>query len=91
MRYVNSEIGQERAWREEADDLQGDEMKELARELADYKLDATDRFAPQSAIEKLEQRLVVAIEKIAARQETMIGRVEGLAAEITKRRTTPIA
>lgn len=88
LRYVNGEIAQERTWREEADDLQGKEMKEMSREVANFKLEATQTFAPHGAIEKLETRLVTAIEKLGARQETMLGRMETLSAELAKRRAT---
>lgn len=86
LRYINVEISQERKWREEADVIGREQREKLTNDFAAYKLEATEKFAPHGAIEKLEARLVLAIEKIGARQETMLGRMDSLTAELAKRR-----
>jgi hypothetical protein len=107
LRYVNTEITQERKWREEADfeersareegDTLGRNAREklasddqnrytiMYRELANYKLEAAEKFATSSAIEKLQERLESAFDRLSARQETMLGRLEIITAEIAKR------
>jgi hypothetical protein len=50
----------------------------IERDLAAYKLAAVDKFATAGAIEKSEERLAIALDKVTARLETVIGRIEAL-------------
>lgn len=58
--------------------------KKIADDLADYKLDAERRFASSTMLEKTENRLIVAVEKLSARVETLISRMESLGQEFAK-------
>jgi len=71
--YFSGLIGSERFAREA-----------LAAELAAFKLEATRTFATPGAIEKSEERLAIAIDRLTARLETVIGRIETLSTQIAR-------
>jgi hypothetical protein len=56
----------------------------LGNELAALKLEATRTFATAGAIEKSEERLAIAIDRLTARLETVIGRIETLSTQIAR-------
>jgi len=56
----------------------------LGNELAAFKLEATRTFATAGAIEKSEERLAIAIDRLTARLETVIGRIETLSTQIAR-------
>jgi hypothetical protein len=58
--------------------------EQLANELAAFKLEATRTFATPGAIEKSEERLAIAIDRLTARLETVIGRIETLSTHIAR-------
>jgi hypothetical protein len=80
--YLTGQIDQERVWREEAD-------RETRGELTDFKLESVRTFATAGAIEKSEERLAIALDKLSARLETVIGRIETLTMEMAKARNSP--
>jgi len=71
--YFSGEIAKERSAREE-----------LATDVAAFKLEATRTFATSGAIEKSEERLAIAIDRLTARLETVIGRIETLSTQIAR-------
>lgn len=100
LRYVNSEIAQERTWREEAVDEERAQREDavkinqerilgVQRDLAAYKLEASEKFVTLAALYKFEERLEIALDKLASRQEAMISRMDTLTVDLAKRRLVP--
>ena len=58
--------------------------EKLADALAAFKLEATRTFATAGAIEKSEERLALALDRLTARLETVIGRIETLSTEMAR-------
>jgi hypothetical protein len=58
--------------------------EKLADALAAFKLEATRTFATAGAIEKSEERLAFALDRLTARLETVIGRIETLSTEMAR-------
>lgn len=56
----------------------------LADALAAFKLEAIRTFATAGAIEKSEERLALALDRLTARLETVIGRIETLSTEMAR-------
>lgn len=71
--YLSAQMSTERLARERLD-----------QELAAFKLEATRTFATAGAIEKSEERLAIAIDRLTARLETVIGRIETLSTQIAR-------
>lgn len=63
--------------------------EQLAAELAAFKLEATRSFATPGAIEKSEERLTIAIDRMTARLETVIGRIETLSTSMARLASLP--
>jgi hypothetical protein len=59
----------------------------LAKDFADFKLEAARTYATSGAIEKSEERLAIAIDRLTARLETVIGRIETLSTQIARATT----
>ena len=74
---IRARIDQERRWREEADQV-------VSARLTDFRLEAVRTFATAGAIEKIEERLATALDKVTARLETVISRIETLGAELAR-------
>jgi hypothetical protein len=66
--------------------LAGERMarEKLADALAAFKLEATRTFATAGAIEKSEERLALALDRLTARLEMVIGRIETLSTEMAR-------
>jgi hypothetical protein len=58
--------------------------EKLADALAAFKLEATRTFATAGAIDKSEERLALALERLTTRLETVIGRIETLSTEMAR-------
>ena len=95
LRYFIAELAQERRWREDADEAERSAREKVSlddqnrnsilyRELSAYKLEAVEKFATAGAIEKSEERLALAIDKMTARLEMVIGRIETLSVEMAR-------
>lgn len=56
----------------------------LERDLADYKLHVERYFVPMATMEKTEERLINSIDKLSARVETLISRMEAVSVELGK-------
>jgi hypothetical protein len=54
------------------------EREELTADLSAFKLEAFRTFATPGAIEKAEERLAIALDRVTARLETAIERIEAL-------------
>ena len=63
--------------------------EQVAAELAAFKLEATRSFATPGAIEKSEERLTIAIDRMTARLEMVIGRIETLSTEMARFASLP--
>lgn len=75
--YVVGRVELERQWREEAD-------RELNSKFMAFQLEAVRTFAPASAIEKSEERLATSLDKVTARLEMVISRIETLGTELAR-------
>jgi hypothetical protein len=61
-----------------------DERIKLEKEFSDYRLTVQRDFVSIGVLEKTEERLIVAMDKLSARVETLISRMEGLGQELAK-------
>jgi hypothetical protein len=74
------------AWMRLAALFAGERMarEKLADALAAFKLEAARTFATPGAIEKSEERLAVALDRVTARLDAVIGRIEMLSTEMAR-------
>ena len=63
-----------------------DNRATLVRELAEYKLHVERTFASSSALDKAENRLIIAINGLSVRVETLISRMEGFRLDLKQSR-----
>ena len=75
--YLTQQIDQEQRWREDADRM-------LEGKFTDFRLEAVKTFATATAIEKSEERLAAALEKLTVRLEVVISRIETLGTEMAR-------
>src|SRR5579871_694795 len=75
--YLTQQLDQERQWREAAD-------REIDGKLTDFRLEAARTFATSGAIEKSEERLANALDKVTARLETLASRIETWGTELAR-------
>jgi hypothetical protein len=55
-----------------------------AKDLSDYKLHVERHFVTGPALEKTEERLILAVDKLTARIETLVGRIETLGTKLAE-------
>jgi hypothetical protein len=55
-----------------------------AKDLGDYKLHVERHFVTGPALEKTEERLILAVDKLTARIETLVGRIENLGTRLAE-------
>jgi hypothetical protein len=60
------------------------ERLKLERDFADYKLAAERHFVSAVTLEKTENRLINAVDRLTARVEMLITRMEGVGAKVTE-------
>jgi plasmid maintenance system antidote protein VapI len=66
-------------------DEERDARSKLERELSDYKLYVSNNHVSTAALRDTENRLINALEKLAARMETLVSRVEKLTLDMAQR------
>jgi hypothetical protein len=75
--YLTQQIDGERRWREEADRV-------IDGKITDFRLEAVRTFATAGAIEKSEERLATALDKVTARLEMLASRIETWGTELAR-------
>jgi hypothetical protein len=75
--YLTGQIDQERKWREEADEVIRDNHNS-------FKLEATRTYVTSVSLEKSEERLAIAIDRLTARLEMVITRIEALSSNMSR-------
>lgn len=81
---IEGRIATEQAERKKQLDVERGERKALEKDIADYKLHVERHFASRTILEQTENRLIVAVEKLSGRVETLIGRMETVAVGLAK-------
>lgn len=93
--YINSQIDQERIWREAADEEERKARERVAqddqnryaimyREFSDYKLYVAQNHVTSQALRETEERLIASFEKITSRLETIVARLDRMSVDLAR-------
>lgn len=65
-------------------DKEREERLRVERDLASYKLTVSQSYVSAVALRETEERLITAVEKLAVRMETVVGRLDQLATNMLR-------